>query len=53
MRLLLLLLLALLSGCASAPRPALPAGSYFEGRAGYSKDGPSAKAVLHIPLASR
>ena len=38
--------LLLLSGCAQ-----LPAGSYLEGGAGYSKDsGITGKAVLHIPL---
>lgn len=37
------------AGCGSTGR--LPAGSYLEGRAGYSKDsGVTGKAILHIPL---
>lgn len=44
-RSILLSLALLLTGCAQ-----LPPGSYARLATGYGKDGPSGKAVLHIPL---
>lgn len=44
-RAILLALTLLLTGCAQ-----LPPGSYARLATGYGKDGPSGKAVLHIPL---
>lgn len=47
-----LLLFAVLAfvGCGTIK---LPGGSYAEGRAGFNKDGPSGKVIVHIPLGQR